>query len=144
MTGQNDRQDRSLTGQVRDQAGHCPLTGRYYRLHFCRTNIKQFSVQYLGPKILNSLLLSTAFANFKNGLRDFCSLTFELTEVYCILHSLGPKLLQSINKSWEELLILYKQFWLSEVSSPLTVLTFLYYLFMKVFLFNSNCIVIQD
>ena len=30
MTGQNDRQDRSLTGQVRDQAGHCPLTGRYY------------------------------------------------------------------------------------------------------------------
>ena len=29
MTGQNDRQDRSLTGQVRDQAGHCPLTGCY-------------------------------------------------------------------------------------------------------------------
>ena len=29
MTGQNDWQDRSLTGQVRDQAGHCPLTGRY-------------------------------------------------------------------------------------------------------------------
>ena len=30
MTGQNDRQDESLTGQVRDQAGHCPLTGRYF------------------------------------------------------------------------------------------------------------------
>ena len=29
MTGQNDRQERSLTGQVRDQAGHCPVTGRY-------------------------------------------------------------------------------------------------------------------
>ena len=29
MTCQNDRQDRSLTGQVLDQAGHCPLTGRY-------------------------------------------------------------------------------------------------------------------
>ena len=29
MTGQNDRQDRSLTGQFHDQAGHCPLTGRY-------------------------------------------------------------------------------------------------------------------
>ena len=29
MTGQNDRQDRSLPGQVRDQAGHCPLPGRY-------------------------------------------------------------------------------------------------------------------
>ena len=31
MTGQNDRQDRSLTGQVRDQAGHCPLTSRYFQ-----------------------------------------------------------------------------------------------------------------
>ena len=31
MTGQNDRQDRSLTGQVQDQAGHCPLTGRYFQ-----------------------------------------------------------------------------------------------------------------
>ena len=36
MTGQNDRQDRSLTGQVRDQAGHCPLTGRY--LQPCKGN----------------------------------------------------------------------------------------------------------
>ena len=30
MTGQNDQQDESLTGQVHDQAGHCPLTGRYF------------------------------------------------------------------------------------------------------------------
>ena len=30
MTGQNNRQDESLTGQVHDQAGHCPLTGRYF------------------------------------------------------------------------------------------------------------------
>ena len=30
MTGQNDRQDESLTGQVRNQDGHCPLTGRYF------------------------------------------------------------------------------------------------------------------
>ena len=37
MTGQNDRQDRSLTGQVHDQAGHCPLTGRYLQLCECRT-----------------------------------------------------------------------------------------------------------
>ena len=29
MTGQNDRQNRRLTGQVCNQAGHCPLTGRY-------------------------------------------------------------------------------------------------------------------
>ena len=31
MTGQNDWQDESLTGQVRDQAEHCPLTGRYFQ-----------------------------------------------------------------------------------------------------------------
>ena len=30
MTGQNDLQDKSLTGQVHDQAGHCPLTGCYF------------------------------------------------------------------------------------------------------------------
>ena len=29
MTGQNGRQDESLTGQVHDQARHCPLTGCY-------------------------------------------------------------------------------------------------------------------
>ena len=34
MTGQNDRPDESLTGQAHDQAGHCPLTGRYFEL--CR------------------------------------------------------------------------------------------------------------
>ena len=31
MTGQNDRQDESLTGQVGDQAGQCPLTGCYFQ-----------------------------------------------------------------------------------------------------------------
>ena len=31
MTIQNDRQDQSLTGQVHDQAGQCPLTGRYFQ-----------------------------------------------------------------------------------------------------------------
>ena len=30
MTGQNNWQDESLTGQVHNQAGHCPLTGRYF------------------------------------------------------------------------------------------------------------------
>ena len=30
MTGQNDRQDESLTGQALDQAEYCPLTGRYF------------------------------------------------------------------------------------------------------------------
>ena len=30
MTGQNDWQDESLAGQIHNQAGHCPLTGRYF------------------------------------------------------------------------------------------------------------------
>ena len=30
MTGQTDRQSESLTSQAHDQAGHCPLTGRYF------------------------------------------------------------------------------------------------------------------
>ena len=30
MTGQNDRREESLIGQVHDRAGHCPLTGRYF------------------------------------------------------------------------------------------------------------------
>ena len=30
MTGQHDRQDESLTGQIHNQSGHCPFTGRYF------------------------------------------------------------------------------------------------------------------
>ena len=30
MTGQHDRQDERLTGQLPNQFGHCPLTGRYF------------------------------------------------------------------------------------------------------------------
>ena len=43
MIGQNDWPDESLTGQADDQAGHCPLTGRYFEpckcfFCFCQTN----------------------------------------------------------------------------------------------------------
>ena len=31
FVSKNDRQDWSLTGQVHDQAGHGPLTGRYFQ-----------------------------------------------------------------------------------------------------------------
>ena len=30
MTGQHDQQDERLTGQLSNQSGHCPLTGRYF------------------------------------------------------------------------------------------------------------------
>ena len=31
MTSQNDRRDESLAGEVHNQAGHSPLTGRYFQ-----------------------------------------------------------------------------------------------------------------
>ena len=37
MTGQHDRQDERLTGQLPNRFGHCPLTGRYFEpcgIHF--------------------------------------------------------------------------------------------------------------
>ena len=41
MIGQNDRQDESLTGQVRDQAGRFSLTGRYFQS--CWLNLNKTS-----------------------------------------------------------------------------------------------------
>ena len=42
MTGQNDRQDESLIGQVHDQAGHCPLTGRCFEPCTSKSSISIF------------------------------------------------------------------------------------------------------
>ena len=42
MSGQNDRQDESLTGQVHDQAGHCPLTGRCFEPCTSKSSISIF------------------------------------------------------------------------------------------------------
>ena len=44
MTGQHDRQDERLTGQLPNQSGHCPLTGRYFepcvRVEKCRYTVR--------------------------------------------------------------------------------------------------------
>ena len=45
MTGQNDRQDESLTGHVHDQAGHYPLTGRYFE-PWVLLDLGQFTALY--------------------------------------------------------------------------------------------------
>ena len=50
MTGQNDWQDESLTGQVRDQAGHCPLTGRYFQPCFRLSEFHYFLPIYKAHK----------------------------------------------------------------------------------------------
>ena len=42
MTGQNDRPDESLTGQAHDQAGYCPLTGRYFEPCVCSSRFPRF------------------------------------------------------------------------------------------------------
>ena len=43
MSGQNDRQDESLTGQVHDQARHCLLTGRYFEPCTSKSSISIFA-----------------------------------------------------------------------------------------------------
>ena len=51
---ENDRQDESLTGQVRDQAEHCPLTGRYFQP--CKwVSVKQGLTVYVKVLVFISL-----------------------------------------------------------------------------------------
>ena len=61
MTGQNDWQDRSLTGQVRDQAGHCPLTGRYFQP--CMAPIVQ-KMDYPAIHLVNPYPVDNAINNW--------------------------------------------------------------------------------
>ena len=59
MIGQNDWQDQSLTGQVRDQAGHCPLTGRYFQP--CKGRVVTFSLGvggcHSGLKVMGMMMM---------------------------------------------------------------------------------------
>ena len=63
MSGQNDRQDRSLTGQIRNQAGHCPLTSRYFQpcttqpVFISRKLIKDLKFPEVKPAIVNQQCL---------------------------------------------------------------------------------------
>ena len=67
MTGQNDRQDQSLTGQVRDQAGHCPLTVRYFQPW---VRIKSWIVQGSSSTRV-TLLPGTSFLHINGGYFNF-------------------------------------------------------------------------
>ena len=55
FVSKNDRQNRSLTGQVRDQAAHCPLTSRYFQPCHELWRIALYSVKIKAPT--NSILL---------------------------------------------------------------------------------------
>lgn len=50
-------------------------TASNYRSHSCRSNLKQFTILYLGPKLFNSLLATIAclqsFSSFKKKLLEF-------------------------------------------------------------------------
>ena len=46
-----------------------------YRTHLCRTNLKQFTILYQGPKIWNSILVSVTrssnLLSFKTKIQEF-------------------------------------------------------------------------
>ena len=92
-----------------------------YRSHFCRTNIKQFTILYLGPKIWNSLPTSVS----KNDFMIFC--------IFCPVTSthlqarplflLHPSSFYSIFtfKSYQEETLLYNPLASWSLLSPLTI-----------------------
>ena len=62
MTGQHDRQDETLTTQIHNQSGHCPLTGRYFEPWLkssTSTNILKFESFFFLTESYVKLLLST-------------------------------------------------------------------------------------
>ena len=90
MTGQNDRPDESLTGQAHDQAGHCPLTGRYFEpcniLGQC--DMKLFKKNYFSSNSFH--LLYPMFPQVKaSSLRFRWKLTLKFLKFYLFLQILG-------------------------------------------------------
>ena len=71
-TGFQSRHNTFATLKVNSVNGY---NAQAFRLHFCRTNIKQFSVFYQGPKFYNSfntdVVNSTSPASFKKALKAF-------------------------------------------------------------------------
>ena len=43
---------------------YCTRTASNYQMHLCRTNLKQFTILYRGPKIWNSLPVSVTLQVF--------------------------------------------------------------------------------
>ena len=71
-TGFQSRHNTFVTLKVNSVNG---CNSQAFRLHFCRTNIKQFSVFYQGPKFYNffntDVVNSTSPASFKKALNAF-------------------------------------------------------------------------
>ena len=77
MTGQNDRQDESLTGQVGDQAGQCLLTGCYFQP--CHKKCRSANLRVCksaGLQVCSLRLSHTAdFFSPQNSDDEYCTCT---------------------------------------------------------------------
>ena len=67
FVSKNDRQDKSLIGQVHDQAGHCPLTCRYFEPCQLAGGKPIWAISKSGFKELNSGLPRTNPAGGQAG-----------------------------------------------------------------------------
>lgn len=116
-----------------------------YRPHFCRTNSKQFTVTYFGPKYgipfhypfqVPPLLLI-----LRSVFGTFFLVPLKLTEFYCIIMlPPSPNLFRSMIISWGDLLVQTFGFLRSRHLSLFWSLYITYSTyFIKVFLLNLNC-----
>ena len=96
MTGQNDQQDESLTGQVHDQAGHCPLTGRYFELCILSGSPNECWLHTCSTYIITTwrLGLRAPLVARNNYFAKFLSAYFLIWEIY------NPSLTSVICSKW--------------------------------------------
>ena len=85
--------DLFLSSNQVHQYKYKTLLASLYRPRFCRTNIKQFSILYRGPKIWNSLpislISSPSIFGFKKNLKNYlliADLSLDIL-IFLTLHS---------------------------------------------------------
>ena len=87
MTGQNDRSDESLTGQAHDQAGHCPLTGRYFEPWIVEIPLPRISRSKLCPTaaITNAFRFTAAASAFNSQVFNWVDQK-QLVKIFTCVH----------------------------------------------------------
>jgi len=104
FTGQHDRQDESLTSQIHNQSGHCPLTGRYFEpwkqsyLELVYSQLSRDNRFSIAKKIqtcfhsLITCLLSHISKSFNIKFSTQCYLPAQSYLRYCKIPKIGPGL----------------------------------------------------